>query len=275
MTQVSIGSEQELDDLKTRFGTNITNNEIWTGLYTKADNCSGYTWDGGGVATWQEWGTGEPDDCNTHTCVRLKYGKLNTKKCSKTYSFICEAQPDTTSLVEESTIVTSGYNGVTKYTTSGSVDETEYTTTDKVAVTADLIAGNLRNVSCLCNVDALNNTSQLLGIMPSSIALQNRLLMAGYVPACPWKYWWGNGSVSLNREEQLALLSALKMQLSVAKETTSLYRRRRISAPDNRTSAVSVGVLGICLLVGFFGSVLAMDASTLYIYWKTHKDNVK
>ncbi|XP_033764130.1 glutamate--tRNA ligase-like isoform X2 [Pecten maximus] len=167
-----------------------------------------------------------------------------------------------TMLTDESTTITSGVVGGTGYTSSGLV-ETEVST-----------PGGLGYGNCLCDGNPLNNSYRLRGIIPSSTAHKNSLMMAGYVRSCSARIYWGNGTLSLSHEEKLALLNALKDQLNVAKDTTSLYRRARISAPDDRPSAVSVGSLGICLLVGFAVTVLATDATTLYRYWKNLKRNV-
>ncbi|XP_033763470.1 flocculation protein FLO11-like [Pecten maximus] len=167
-----------------------------------------------------------------------------------------------TMLTDESTTITSGVVGGTGYTSSGLVET-------GVSTAVGLGYGN-----CLCDGNPMNNSYRLRGIIPSSTAHKNSLMMAGYVRSCSARIYWGNGTLSLSHEERQALLNALKDQLNVAKDTTSLYRRGRISAPDNRPSAVSVGSLGICLLVGFFVTVLATDATTLNRYWTNLKRNV-
>ncbi|XP_069107087.1 uncharacterized protein [Argopecten irradians] len=169
--------------------------------------------------------------------------------------------PTTSAMAEQAEFTTFGLDIATKNIISNVINDTEKMTTASVNATLHLTNDDS---SCLCRIDQ-NSTVPLQGIIPNSSAHRNIMLAAGYVPACPGKIQWGNMSLSLKEDQKLAaLINALKKELTVAKMSTSLYRRKRISAQDTRPSAVSVGSLGICLFVGFFGIVVAIDASTLY-----------
>ncbi|XP_060066349.1 uncharacterized protein LOC132546644 [Ylistrum balloti] len=317
MILLKINSQQELDQLHTLFGDNISERAIWTGLHTTTDNCSDYTWSDGVVATWYIWHPEEPDDCASAKCVRLYEGEMRTRRCKRTGSFICQTQKETTSTstkttpteaetttssftestttakpettststtntpteAETSTIsvteATTTEQETTSRATDGSTNGTfgsgvgsEYTTSSLVDGTEFSTESIIGNITCLCDENSLNTTVGRRGIIPSSLAHQKNLLMSGYVPACLKNTEWGNGSTSLSREEKMELLNTLKKQLKLAKDTTSLSRRKLISAPDNRTSATSVGVIGICVLVALFGTIVLIDASTLYRYYK-------
>ncbi|XP_069107098.1 uncharacterized protein [Argopecten irradians] len=168
--------------------------------------------------------------------------------------------PTTSAMAEKAELTTFGPDIATANASSNVINDKEKMTT--ASVNATLLLTN-DDSSCLCRIDQ-DSTVPLQGIIPNSSAHRNIMLAAGYVQACLGKIQWGNMSFSLKEDQKLALINALKKELTVAKKSTSLYRRKRISAQDTRPSSVSVGSLGICLFIGFFGIVVAIDASRLY-----------
>ena len=56
---------------------------------------------------------------------------------------------------------------------------------------------------------------------------------------------------------------AIQKKLAVNVSELSATIRRLTSAEDNRPSAMSLGYLGISLIVGVFGTIFIIDATTL------------
>ncbi|XP_069112209.1 uncharacterized protein [Argopecten irradians] len=329
MMLVDISTQDKYNKLRAMdadFNGVISSGEVWIGLQTSRDDCTGYVWDSGEPSSWYKWDAngGDPNFCTNEKCVRLRHGLMRTTSCTSKKSYICEAVPDetttfsttnypttedtTTAMLTETSIdaITASSHktpSATRVTTEQEtvhVTSTEVTipttrttdpltdsTTDTERTTTALIGiptteyqettakepttsplgsvnettthGNMNNTAagCFCAPNTIR------GIIPSSVSHKNSLVLSGYKPVCSNKIYWGNGTLLISREEKLALLSALEVKLSVAKTSTSLYRRKLISVPDKRTSAVSVGSLGICLLVSIFGTVILMDITTL------------
>ena len=59
------------------------------------------------------------------------------------------------------------------------------------------------------------------------------------------------------------IVQQLVKELSVDRKNTSSYRRRLISAKDDRPSAQGIGYIGVIILVSVIGSIVVMDLGTL------------
>ena len=58
-------------------------------------------------------------------------------------------------------------------------------------------------------------------------------------------------------------IETLKKQLAVNTTELSSYIRAKTSAKDDRPSAVSIGAVGVALLITVFGSIILIDSSML------------
>ncbi|XP_063431081.1 uncharacterized protein LOC134713720 [Mytilus trossulus] len=64
----------------------------------------------------------------------------------------------------------------------------------------------------------------------------------------------------IDRTELQAKIDKLVEELTIPKTETSRNKRKLISAPDNRTSAKSIGYVGATVLILICGLIIGMDA---------------
>jgi hypothetical protein len=80
-------------------------------------------------------------------------------------------------------------------------------------------------------------------------------------------YWWGYHNNNLTNEEKTAILDVeirrIRSELLVEKKVLSSYVRARTSVQDERTSAESMGYLGIVLLSTIVGLFVLSDCLKL------------
>lgn len=67
----------------------------------------------------------------------------------------------------------------------------------------------------------------------------------------------------LTEEELQQKIDKLVNEISIDKKNTAVSKRKLISAPDSRKSAVAVGSTGIVILALLLLGIIAMDASRL------------
>ncbi|XP_048243794.1 uncharacterized protein LOC124123795 isoform X1 [Haliotis rufescens] len=86
----------------------------------------------------------------------------------------------------------------------------------------------------------------------------------------PWK-------TDIASESLTRVVESIKKELTVDKDTVSQAIRKKTSAPDHRQSAVSMGYVGIAVILSLFVGIFVLDAGSLYrdllSLFKTLKDN--
>jgi hypothetical protein len=79
-------------------------------------------------------------------------------------------------------------------------------------------------------------------------------------------YWANSGSQPEVEEEVLvSKINEMKKELQVNVTELTSTKIKKISAPDSRTSASVAGYIGVTFIVIVFGSIVALDLSTLVV----------
>lgn len=76
-------------------------------------------------------------------------------------------------------------------------------------------------------------------------------------------YWEENTTPNRTYVELLEflkpLLKKINNELTISKTTLSFYKRKKTSAPDDRTSSHIIGLVGIAFISSIFGLLLIVD----------------
>lgn len=81
-------------------------------------------------------------------------------------------------------------------------------------------------------------------------------------------------NITYTWEELEAVIEALRADLLVSKETTSMYMRTKICAVDRRPSARALGYTGCMFLLIYVVCLLAMDAGNLLDMFRAIRQNL-
>ncbi|XP_069136743.1 uncharacterized protein [Argopecten irradians] len=76
----------------------------WIAMNTASHHCENYTWLGGIPYTWAEWEAGQPANCGSRQCVKLRDLKMRTAECLNSWLALCEN--DTTDIPSSTESVT-------------------------------------------------------------------------------------------------------------------------------------------------------------------------
>lgn len=84
-----------------------------------------------------------------------------------------------------------------------------------------------------------------------------------------------NNKTDEERERDLVeKLKQIKLELYIPREELSSVLRKKVSVPDERASAMGIGLLGIALVVGVFGAVFLLDLSAIARDMRMFKENL-
>ncbi|XP_062604160.1 uncharacterized protein LOC134265980, partial [Saccostrea cucullata] len=181
-----------------------------------------------------------PTDC--HDYCSLRFDVLG-----------CEVTSLSTAVMSTTTMrTTAGVKTATEISTTTSTD-TRSTTWTQVPTTTSEQMSTMTSTQNLMSTTTASNT--IVSPCPCT---------------CVKKH-----NTTLTESELLARLAVIVQNLTISKKTTSIYRRSKISAQDNRPQALYVGSVGIAILFIVANLIVLPDLLKLFHYlYVTHRNKI-
>ncbi|XP_062619734.1 uncharacterized protein LOC134281276, partial [Saccostrea cucullata] len=178
-----------------------------------------------------------PTDC--HDYCSLRFDVLG-----------CEVTPLSTAMMSTATMrTTAGVKIATEISTTTSTDTWSTTWTQVPTTTSE-------------QMSTTTSTQNLMSTTTVSSTI---------VSPCPCTCIKKHNT-TLTESELLARLAVIVQNLTISKKTTSIYRRSKISAQDNRPQALYVGSVGIAILFIVVNLIVLPDLLKLFHYlYVTHR----
>ncbi|XP_052099867.1 uncharacterized protein LOC127734182 isoform X2 [Mytilus californianus] len=200
------------------------------------------------LQNWTNWDNGKPDGNTLQNCVKLFpyfVYKWDDDDCTVEAPGLCyfkfpkdtstvsmETTADTTSTERTTNLITTQLLATTSQKLISTISDytTETRTTKMIGTTSETI------------------TSEIVGTTYSENTTEECICVC-YATNQP-----------IDRSELQAKIDKLVKELTIPKKETSRNKRKLISAPDNRTSAKSIGYVGATVLILIGGLIIGMDA---------------
>ncbi|XP_071166040.1 uncharacterized protein [Mytilus edulis] len=197
---------------------------------------------------WTNWESGYPGGGKNHNCVKLipiSDNKWRDDDCFYEAPGVCYFKfPKDTSTVSVETIAdTTSTQSTTKLITTRSLETTDQKQT---TITSDNTTDTRTNTLVATTSEAI--TSEIIGTAYPENTTEECVCVC-YATNQP-----------MDRTELQAKIDKLVEELTIPKTETSRNKRKLISAPDNRTSAKSIGYVGATVLILICGLIIGMDA---------------
>lgn len=109
---------------------------------------------------------------------------------------------------------------------------------------------NLTSVADTGQIPCLSDTPTTIGI--STLASTSEHVTSQCLCTCPT-------TSNISTEDLLQKITQMKENLTVAKTSLSSSQRKLISAPDERQSSVTMGILGTCVIIGTLFALVGSD----------------
>ncbi|CAG2229143.1 unnamed protein product [Mytilus edulis] len=191
---------------------------------------------------WTNWDTTTPDGGSSQDCVKLIPSR--NYKWDDDYCYVSAHVPKDTSTVSKETIAdTTSTQSTTKLITTRSLETTYQKQT---TITSDNTTDTRTNTLVATTSEAI--TSEIIGATYPENSTEECVCVC-YATNQP-----------IDRTELQAKIDKLVEELTIPKTETSRNKRKLISAPDNRTSAKSIGYVGATVLILICGLIIGMDA---------------
>ncbi|CAC5405990.1 unnamed protein product [Mytilus coruscus] len=224
------------------------------------------------LQNWTNWGNGKPDGNTLQNCVKLfpyiDY-KWDDDECTVEAPGLCyfkfpkdtstvfmETIADTTSTERTTTLITTRLLATTSQKQISTISDytTETRTTKMIGSTSETITSEMVGTTSetttteMVGTTSETITSEMVGTTYSENSTEECICVC-YATNQP-----------IDRSELQAKIDKLVEELTIPKKETSRNKRKLISAPDNRTSAKSIGYVGATVLILIGGLIIGMDA---------------
>ncbi|XP_069119115.1 uncharacterized protein [Argopecten irradians] len=217
-------------------------------------DCSNYTWISGAPLTWNNWDLGhnQPRWCDRKLCVMMLEGVFRTSECSQKRLGLCE-------FINASSDI---------HTTTGSI-------TSELTATLIPVTSSVRQISTpvptsAWAADAVSVTMTTTQLT-TNVSPQGSVRNTTDLPCTGRKA----NETRLSPEELMNVIKALKAELSVMKNSTSTFRRRRISVYESRPSSVVMGGVACGFMAVVIGWIVVPDVIIMCAFLckclKTHR----
>ncbi|XP_060066676.1 uncharacterized protein LOC132546962, partial [Ylistrum balloti] len=267
---VTIDTQGKYDRILDLDNNDILPKNVFIGLSTTSTNCTDYIWSSGKPLVWSKWQVGgvdpEPNHCTTRQCVRLASGYFKTAECKKTFKALCEyvivktssssTTMATTQIIKTTTLTMAAtetsitFSPFSFSSLSSSLETTSPITKTPVDMETSLITTVAEETSTLPMSSSLlysSTTKSTIGtvtaIEPTTISSTSETSITNV--SCIIR---NTNVTKLSHGELLEIITQLKAELSVSKNNTSTYRRKRISVYESRPSSMIMGGVALYAL---------------------------